>query len=40
MERDATDEDRSVREEERELVSFERWDMRGEAVSRDVERSS
>ena len=39
MERDATEEDRSLREEERELVSFERWDMRGEAVSRDVERS-
>ena len=39
MDRDAMDEDRSLREEEREMVSVERWDMRGEAVSRDVERS-
>ena len=39
MDRDAMDEDRSLREEEREMVSVERWDMRGEAVSRCVERS-
>ena len=39
MDRDATEEDRSLREEEREMVSVERWDMRGEAVSRCVERS-
>ena len=39
MDRDATDEDRSLREEEREMVSVERWEMRGDAASRDVERS-
>ena len=39
MERDAMDKERSLMEEEREMVSVERWDMRGEAVSRCVERS-
>ena len=39
IESNATYEERSLREEEREMVRDERWDMRGEAVSRCVERS-
>ena len=39
MESNAVDDERSMMEEEREVASVERWEMRGEAVSRFVERS-
>ena len=39
IDRDAMDDERSMMDEESKLARDERWDMRGEAVSRCVERS-